>query len=171
MPSHRADQAAAPPAYAELHCLSNFTFLRGASHPHELMERAEALGYTALALTDECSVAGVVRAHMAAKNRSIRLIVGAEFRLTCGLKLAALATSRRGYGRLCRLITRARRAADKGEYTLTRADLAEFRLTCGLKLAALATSRRGYGRLCRLITRARRAADKGEYTLTRADLE
>src|SRR5579864_1382919 len=123
MPSHRADQAAAPPAYAELHCLSNFTFLRGASHPHELMERAEALGYTALALTDECSVAGVVRAHMAAKNRSIRLIVGAEFRLTCGLKLAALATSRRGYGRLCRLITRARRAADKGEYTLTRADL------------------------------------------------
>ncbi|HLJ38752.1 MAG TPA: PHP domain-containing protein, partial [Steroidobacteraceae bacterium] len=112
-----------PPAYAELHCLSNFTFLRGASHPHELMERAEALGYTALALTDECSVAGVVRAHMAAKNRSIRLIVGAEFRLTCGLKLAALATSRRGYGRLCRLITRARRAADKGEYILTRADL------------------------------------------------
>ena len=123
MPGHRADRAAAPPAYAELHCLSNFTFLRGASHPHELMERAEALGYTALALTDECSVAGVVRAHMAAKNRSIRLIVGAEFRLTCGLKLAALATSRRGYGRLCRLITRARRAADKGEYILTRADL------------------------------------------------
>jgi len=123
MPGHRADRAAAPPAYAELHCLSNFTFLRGASHPHELMERAEALGYTALALTDECSVAGVVRAHMAAKNRSIRLIVGAEFRLTCGLKLAALATSRRGYGRLCRLITRARRAADKGEYILTRAEL------------------------------------------------
>ncbi len=57
------------PRYAELHCLSNFTFLRGASHPHELVERADALGYTALALTDECSVAGVVRAHMAARNR------------------------------------------------------------------------------------------------------
>ena len=111
------------PAYAELHCLSNFTFLRGASHPHELVERAEALGYTALAITDECSVAGVVRAHVAARNRKLKLIVGAEFRLSCGLKLAALAASRRGYGRLCRLITRARRAAGKGEYTLTRADL------------------------------------------------
>ena len=111
------------PRYAELHCLSNFTFLRGASHPHELVERADALGYSALALTDECSVAGVVRAHMAAKNRSLRLIVGAEFRLTCGLRLAALAIDRGGYGRLCRLITRARRAAVKGQYTLTRADL------------------------------------------------
>ena len=111
------------PRYAELHCLSNFTFLRGASHPHELVERAEALGYSALALTDECSVAGAVRAHMAARNRSLKLIVGAELRLVCGLKLAALAIDRRGYGRLCRLITRARRAAQKGQYTLTRADL------------------------------------------------
>ena len=114
---------AALPAYAELHCISNFTFLRGASHPHELVERAEALGYAALAITDECSVAGVVRAHMAARNRHLQLIIGAEFRLSCGLKLAALAIDRRGYGRLCRLITRARRAAAKGEYTLTRADL------------------------------------------------
>ena len=113
----------AAPAYAELHCLSNFTFLRGASHPHELVERADALGYTALAITDECSVAGVVRAHMAARNKRLKLIIGAEFRLTCGLKLAALAIDRRGYGRLCRLITRARRAAVKGQYTLTRADL------------------------------------------------
>ena len=111
------------PRYAELHCLSNFTFLRGASHPHELVERADALGYSALALTDECSVAGVVRAHMAARNRRLKLIVGAEFRLVCGLKLAALAIDRSGYGRLCRLITRARRAALKGQYTLTRADL------------------------------------------------
>jgi len=111
------------PRYAELHCLSNFTFLRGASHPHELVERADALGYSALALTDECSVAGVVRAHMAARNRSLKLIVGAELRLVCGLKLAALAIDRGGYGRLCRLITRARRAAVKGQYTLTRADL------------------------------------------------
>jgi error-prone DNA polymerase len=111
------------PRYAELHCLSNFTFLRGASHPQELVERADALGYSALALTDECSVAGVVRAHMAAKNRRLKLIVGAEFRLVCGLKLAALAIDRSGYGRLCRLITRARRAAVKGQYTLSRADL------------------------------------------------
>ena len=57
------------PAYAELHCLSNFSFLRGASHPEELVERAQALGYAALAITDECSLAGVVRAHLAAKER------------------------------------------------------------------------------------------------------
>jgi error-prone DNA polymerase len=117
---HEEEEA---PAYAELHCLSNFTFLRGASHPHELVERADALGYRALAITDECSVAGVVRAHMAARGRRLKLIVGAEFRLSCGLKLVVLAIDRRGYGRLCRLITRGRRAAPKGEYTLTRADL------------------------------------------------
>jgi len=122
-PKHRASGAAAVPRYAELHCLSNFTFLRGASHPHELVERADALGYSALALTDECSVAGVVRAHMAARNKRLKLIIGAEFRLECGLKLAALAVDRGGYGRLCRLITRARRAGVKGQYTLTRADL------------------------------------------------
>jgi DNA polymerase III alpha subunit/intein/homing endonuclease len=117
-----SSEAALPP-YAELHCLSNFTFLRGASHPHELVERAEALGYSALALTDECSVAGTVRAHMAARNRRLKIIIGAELRLRCGLRLAVLAIDRYGYGRLCRLITRARRAAGKGEYTLTRADL------------------------------------------------
>src|SRR5215831_9314855 len=66
---------AALPAYAELHCLSNFTFLRGASHPHELVEQADALGYSALAITDECSVAGAVRAHMAAKRRQLKLII------------------------------------------------------------------------------------------------
>jgi error-prone DNA polymerase len=113
------------PPYAELHCLSNFTFLRGASHPHELIEQAVALGYEALALTDECSVAGVVRAHVAAKGQQLKLIIGSELRLACGLKLVALATDRQGYGRLCRLITRGRRAARKGGYSLTRADLEE----------------------------------------------
>ena len=114
------------PPYAELHCVSNFTFLRGASHPHELIEQAEALGYSALAITDECSVAGVVRAHMAAKRRQLKLIIGAEFRLSCGLKFVALAIDRHGYGQLCRLITRGRRAAVKGQYTLTRADLQDL---------------------------------------------
>jgi error-prone DNA polymerase len=113
------------PGYAELHCLSNFTFLRGASHPHELVGQAVELGYEALAITDECSVAGVVRAHVAAKGQRLKLIIGSELRLTCGLKLVALATDRRGYGRLCRLITRGRRAAAKGGYALTRADLEE----------------------------------------------
>ena len=55
-------------AYAELHCLSNFTFLTGASHPEELVSHAGQLGYAALAITDECSLAGVVRAHTAARD-------------------------------------------------------------------------------------------------------
>ena len=111
--------------YAELHCLTNFTFLRGASHPHELVGQAVELGYEALAITDECSVAGVVRAHVAAKGQQLKLIIGSELRLTCGLRLVVLATDRRGYGRLCRLITRGRRAAAKGGYSLMRADLEE----------------------------------------------
>jgi error-prone DNA polymerase len=109
--------------YAELHCLSNFTFLRGASHPQELVERAHTLGYSAIAITDECSVAGVVRAHMAAKLLKIKLLIGSEFRLECGLKLVALAIDRRGYAQLCRLISRGRRAAEKGSYSLTRVDV------------------------------------------------
>ena len=64
--------------YAELHCLSNFTFLRGASHPEELVRRARELGYAALAITDECSLAGVVRAHVAAKACGLKLIVGSS---------------------------------------------------------------------------------------------
>ena len=112
------------PAYAELHCISNFTFLRGASHPEELVVRAHALGYDALALTDECSVAGVVRAHVAAKQHGLKLIVGAEFRLTDGMQLALLASDRTGYGNLCSLITRGRMRAAKGRYLLSRADLA-----------------------------------------------
>ncbi len=111
-------------SYAELHCLTNFSFLRGASHPEELVERAVALGYAALAITDESSVAGVVRAHVAAREQSLSLIVGSEFRLEDGLRIVLLATSREGYGQLCRLITRARRAAIKGSYRLTRGDFA-----------------------------------------------
>ncbi len=110
------------PAYAELHCLSNFTFLRGASRPEELVERAQALGYTALAITDECSVAGAVRAHVAAKQSGLKLIIGAEIRLDDGLKLVLLATNRRGYGNLCALITRGRMRSAKGRYQLTRCD-------------------------------------------------
>jgi error-prone DNA polymerase len=115
-----------PPGYTELHCLSSFSFLRGASQPEELAARAEALGYEALAITDECSVAGVVRAYAALKGRATRLIVGAEFRLDCGVPLVVLAADRRGYGQLCRLITRGRRAAPKGRYRLTRDDIVEL---------------------------------------------
>ena len=109
--------------YAELHALSNFTFLRGASHPEELVETAAALGYEALAITDECSISGIVRAHMAAKECGLKkLIVGSELRLRSGRKLIVLAQSKRGYAALCQLITDARRAADKGHYQLTRHD-------------------------------------------------
>jgi error-prone DNA polymerase len=112
------------PDYAELHCLSNFTFLRGASHPQELVERAAALGYAALALTDECSLAGVVRAHVAARAAGLRLVVGSEVRLEGGPLLVILATDREGYGNLAALVTRGRREAVKGHYRLTGEDLA-----------------------------------------------
>jgi error-prone DNA polymerase len=120
-------EGCAAPAYAELHCLSNFSFLRGASHAEELVAQAKELGYEALAITDECSLAGVVRAHSAAKKiGGIKLLIGAEFTLGCGLRLVVIARNRAGYGRLSRLITRGRRAAEKGSYTLTRADVEEF---------------------------------------------
>jgi error-prone DNA polymerase len=113
----------APPGYAELHAISNFSFLRGASHPEELVLRAAQLGYAAIAITDECSLAGVVRAHTAARECGLALIVGSEIRVEEGLRLVLLATDRAAYGRLARLITRGRRAADKGSYRLTLADL------------------------------------------------
>jgi error-prone DNA polymerase len=111
--------------YAELHCLSNFSFLRGASHPAELVTRAAELGYAGLALTDECSVAGVVRAHGAAKRISFKLVVGSEFSLE-RLKVVVLAPDREAYAALCRLITAGRRAAPKGTYDSGRADLERY---------------------------------------------
>ena len=71
-------------SYAELHCLSNFSFLRGASHPQELVAQADELGYQAIAVTDECSLAGIVRAWNEARKRNIKLICGAEFHLQEG---------------------------------------------------------------------------------------
>jgi error-prone DNA polymerase len=107
------------PAYAELHALSNFSFQRGASHPEELVERAHALGYSAIAITDECSVAGVVRAHGEAKKLGIHLVLGAEFKLQdapAPLTLILLAHDLEGWGQLCEFITRCRRSAEKGAY-------------------------------------------------------
>jgi error-prone DNA polymerase len=111
------------PGYAELHCLSNFTFLRGASHPEALVERAAALGYDALALTDECSFAGAVRAHLAAKRCGLPLILGTEVRLDDGMKLVLLAPDRRAYGAISALVTLGRRRAKKGCYTLSASDV------------------------------------------------
>lgn len=112
------------PDYAELHCLSNFTFLRGASHADELVARAKELGYSALAITDECSFAGVVRAHVAAKQAGLKLLIGTELVLGSGMKLVLLAQNRAGYGNLCAIITLARRRAEKGGYRLGKNDLA-----------------------------------------------
>src|ERR1700742_3615401 len=116
--------------YAELHALSNFSFLRGASQPEELVAQAAALGYGALALTDECSLAGVVRAHVAAKELSLPLIIGTEFNCLDDLKVVALATDRSSYGAISRLISKARRATAKGSYALTRADLEDALAGC-----------------------------------------
>ena len=114
------------PAYAELQCASNFSFLRGASHPEQLVARAAALGYSALAITDECSLAGVVRAHVEAKRHQLSLIIGSQFRVYTEegdyLTLIALVMNREGYGNLCELITLARSRAEKGEYHLTLTD-------------------------------------------------
>ena len=110
------------PDYAELHCLSNFSFLRGASHPEELVERAAALGYKALALTDECSLAGIVRAHTAAKEHQLKLIVGTEIALEQE-KLVLLASDRRSYGAISSLIAAGRRRSKKGAYSLSRSDV------------------------------------------------
>ncbi len=134
------------PDYAELFCLSNFTFLQGASHAEELVDRAVELGYSALAVTDECSLAGVVRAHVAAKKHiaadkpadeqagadpKFKLLIGSYFRLanpdaadSPALTLIALAQDREGYGNLSELITLARSREPKGSYSLMPDDLA-----------------------------------------------
>jgi len=108
--------------YAELHCLSNFSFQRGASSAQELFARAHQLGYRALAITDECTLAGIVRAWQAAKAHDLKLIVGSEVRIEDGPTLVLLAENLAGYQALCRLITGGRRRAKKGCYRLLRAD-------------------------------------------------
>ncbi|MFL6657884.1 MAG: error-prone DNA polymerase [Massilia sp.] len=123
------------PDYAELFCLSNFSFLHGASHAEELVARAVQLGYSALAITDECSLAGVVRAHGEAKKAALPLIIGAHFHLTnpdgsAALSLVLLAQNRNGYGNLSELITLGRTRSEKGSYLLTPADLAKPAPAC-----------------------------------------
>ncbi len=137
------------PSYAELVCRSNYSFLNGASHPEELVVRAQALRYAALAITDECSLAGVVRAHVQARQDGLPLIVGTLMQLQAGMpapdaapapptgpQLALLAMSRRGYGNLAQWITVARRRAPKGEYIALMSDV-EGRVPAAPMLAGL----------------------------------
>jgi error-prone DNA polymerase len=111
----------AAPDYAELFCRSNFSFGLGASTPEELVKRAHALGYAALALVDECSVSGLVRAHSQAKKCGLKLLPGAYFEVPlhtggCPFGLIALPHDLQAWGDLCQFITRARRSAAKGHY-------------------------------------------------------
>lgn len=121
----RGGSLVALPRYAELRCISNFTFLQGASHPEELVERAAQLGYAALALVDECSLAGIVRAHVAAKAHGLKLLVGSQFKVEheAQFTLILLAINLQGYGNLCEFITQLRRASNKGGYRLLRHDI------------------------------------------------
>ncbi len=117
------------PGYAELHCLTNFSFLRGASAPESLVAQAAALGYHALAITDECSMAGIVRAHTEAKKLGILLLVGSELRVNpidaAAFRIVLIAQDREGYGNLCERITHARMQAPKGQYLLRPDDLTD----------------------------------------------
>lgn len=131
------------PDYAELHALSNFSFQRGASHAEELVERAAGLGYRALAITDECSVAGVVRAHEVAKQLKLQLLPGAEFLVQAGhpFRLVVLPHNAAGWGNLCEFITAARQAGDvidKGSYRVALGE-SDFALLadCEILLAPL----------------------------------
>src|SRR5262249_45649985 len=111
------------PAYAELQVTSNFSFLRGASHPDELVVTAAALGLAAVAITDRNSFAGIVRAHHAAKTVGLRLVIGSRLALRDGTRLRPFPEDRAAYGRLCRLLTLGKRRAPKGECHLGWADV------------------------------------------------
>ena len=115
-----------PRRFAELRCKSNFSLLRGASHPEELVERAAELNYAALAITDRHTLAGVVRMHCAAKACHLKLIVGAEFAPTDAGPITLYATDRASYGRLARIITQGRLRTAKGSCLITVDDIAEW---------------------------------------------
>jgi len=122
------------PDYAELVCISNFSFQKGASHPFELVRRAHALGYTALAITDECSLAGVVRAHETALEVGIKLIIGSQFSLEGSGRLVLLASDQDAYAQICALVTQGRRASEKGHYRLERKDFSHVSRCIGIWL-------------------------------------
>ena len=117
--------APASPTYAELRCKTNFSFLRGASHPDELVQRAAQLGYAALAITDQNSLAGVVRAHVAARSVGLKLLIGAEITPHDAPTVLLYAPNALAYYRLSRLVTRGRRSAPKGDCHLGLSDVAD----------------------------------------------
>lgn len=132
--SHRPNSRS-PNTYIELQVTSNFTFLRGASHPEELVEQALLLGYKEIAITDRNSLAGIVRAHAAAKKKGIRLIVGCRLDLIDGPSLLAYPTNKNAYSLLCNLLTLGNRRAEKGECHLYKEDIYKF--SGGIKFIAV----------------------------------
>src|SRR5580698_6271523 len=106
-------------AYAELAVTTNFSFLRGASHPGEMVATADTLGLAAIGIADRNSFAGVVRAYDEAKDRTIKLVVGTRLVTVDGFEVLAYPTDRQAYGRLCQLLTKGNRKAKKGECHLT----------------------------------------------------
>ena len=109
--------------YAELQITTNFSFLRGASHAAELVEQAKALGLSAIGVADRNTLAGVVRAHIAAKEHGLKLLAGARLDLVCGLSLLCYPETRAAYGRLCRLLTAGNMRGAKADCRLLRTDL------------------------------------------------
>lgn len=114
-------------AYVELQVTSNFSFLRGASHPEELIEQAASWGYEAIAITDRNSLAGVVRAHVAARKHRIRLVLGCRLDILDGVSLLAYPKSKLGYGKLCSLLTTGNLRAEKGKCQLYQADVYAYK--------------------------------------------
>jgi error-prone DNA polymerase len=112
-------------SYAALVCKSSCSFLEGASHPHELVEAAHALGLGAIALTDRDGLYGVVRAHVRARELGVRLILGAELSIDDGTRLFLLVQDREGYRNLCRLITKGRLRSPKGRSSVTWGEVEE----------------------------------------------
>ena len=172
------------PDYAELHCHSNFSFLSGASHPHELVAQARLRGYSALALTDECSLAGVVRAHEAAREQGLRLIVGAEMRLARMPPTRDLPVAARPLAAPAANDTPNTPNTPNPHHALSALSAsnatnrpsaphasAHHPTGAGARLLLLAQSRRGYGNLSQWVTVARRRAAKGSYQALAGDVE
>jgi error-prone DNA polymerase len=186
-PARRARQPPSLPGYAELHCRSNFSFLGGASHPEELVARAQALGYGALAITDECSLSGIVRAHVEAERLKMPLIVGAEMQLSLPEpargKGAAKAASTTAPARVA--VDAAQRAVQATVAAAAQGAAAALAREAPRpeqpaeppasadepRLVLLVQSRRGYSNLVQWITVARRRAPKGQYRALRSDIE
>ena len=150
--------------YAELQVATNFSFLQGGSHPHELVAAARALGLEAIAVTDRNSLAGIVRAHQAAKQAGIRLVIGARLDFRGEPSVLCYPTDRAAYGRLAKLITLGRRRAPKGACHLDLADL--IAAAEGQVLVALPPERPDQA-FAEALTRLKRAAPGRTYLAAR----